>query len=250
MGRTLKNQALRRIAIALFSFAAAVLLSFLWLGYLDKVPFTLVQPAGVARRDVTAILLSGDMGFRVGMGPRIASRLAADGIPVVGVNSLTYFRTTRTPAQATALIQAAIGRARAAAPGRKLLLIGQSYGADMLHVGLAGLPRAQRADIAMVALVVPGATVEYRASPAEILTFAMPEADAMPTARQLDWTPTLCLSGREESASLCPLLRQPNVHAFALPGGHPLHYDADAVYRQIVAEMARAGIAPSANPGG
>ncbi len=94
----------------------------------------------------------------------------------------------------------------------------------------------------LVVLVVPGATVEYRASPSEILTFAMPEADAMPTARKLDWVPMLCLYGREEPASLCPLLHQPNAQVIGMAGGHPLHYDGDGVYAHIAAAMARAGI--------
>lgn len=229
----------RRIGIAIITVAVAMLMGFGWLGYLGGDPFTIVQAGGKAQRNVTAIVLSGDMGFRVGMGPQIARRLAGDGIPVVGVNSLTYFRTTRTPAEATALIEAAMAKAHALGPRNTLVLIGQSYGADMLHVGLAGLPPALRREIALVVLVVPGATVEYRASPSEVLTFAMAEADALPTARRLDWVPLLCIRGREEPASLCPLLHQRNLRAVALPGGHPLHNDAAAVYREIRADIDR-----------
>jgi type IV secretory pathway VirJ component len=94
----------------------------------------------------------------------------------------------------------------------------------------------------MVALVVPGATVEYRASPGEMFTFAMTEADALPTARKLDWAPLLCVHGQEEAASLCPLLHQPNVQTVALPGGHPLHHDVDALYHVLHAAFARQGL--------
>jgi type IV secretory pathway VirJ component len=110
----------------------------------------------------------------------------------------------------------------------------------MLHVALGALPRSDRAGIALVALVVPGATVEYRASPSEIFTFAMAEADALPTARQLTWTPLLCIHGREETSSLCPLLHQANARSVALPGGHPLHGDVDAVYGTLHSTMVRA----------
>jgi len=57
--------------------------------------------------------------------------------------------------------------------------------------------------------------------------------DALPTARQLRWTPLLCIHGIEEQASLCPLLDQPNLESVALPGGHPLHWDADAAYATL-----------------
>ncbi|WP_216072565.1 virulence factor, partial [Acinetobacter nosocomialis] len=50
------------------------------------------------------VLVSGDMGFKIGMGPDIAKRFAADGVPVVGVSSLAYFRQQRTPAEIQKLI--------------------------------------------------------------------------------------------------------------------------------------------------
>jgi type IV secretory pathway VirJ component len=240
----MKRSALKRMMVANVGLAAAILLGFGWLGYLGGDPFTILRPDSYQTRPggVVAVLLSGDMGFNIGMGPDVAARLQRDGVPVVGVNSLTYFRTTRTAAQAAALVEEAMRRALAINPRARLVLIGQSYGADMLHVGLSDLPAALRSRIGMVALVVPGATVEYRASPSELLTFAMPEADALPTARRLDWAPLLCIQGVEESASLCPLLRQPNLTAVALPGGHPLHRDVDAVYRTIRSAMDRAGL--------
>ncbi len=234
----------KRIVVAVGGLAVALLLAFAWLGYLGGDPFTTLRPVNYHARPgaPVAVILSGDMGFRVGMGPRIAERLEKDGMPVIGINSLTYFNRTRTAEEATALIEQGINRALAINPAARILLVGQSYGADMLHVGLARLPEADRSRIALVALVVPGATVEYRASPSEIFTFAMAEADALPTGRQLDWTPFLCVYGVEEKASLCPLLRQPNLQTVGLPGGHGLHWDVDAVYRTLRAAMTLAGI--------
>ncbi|MEC3912420.1 AcvB/VirJ family lysyl-phosphatidylglycerol hydrolase [Sphingobium sp. CR2-8] len=231
--------------MAVCALLVVILLKFAWLGYLGGDLFTPMRPFHYQPRPgaPVAILWSGDMGFRVGMGPRVAARLVTDGVPVVGVNSLSYFRKTRTAADATALLEKAIGQAHAINPQARLLLIGQSYGADMLHVALDGLPRADRASVGLVALVVPGATVEYRASPAEIFTFAMAESDALPTARQLTWTPLLCIQGREETASLCPLLHQRNAEAVALPGGHRLNSDVDAVYGTLRAAMMRAHLA-------
>jgi type IV secretory pathway VirJ component len=230
----------RRYPFAIAILVAALVGYFTWLGYFAHDPFVTVAPARRARQNITAVVMSGDMGFKVGMGRQIARRLSDDGIPVIGVNSLTYFHTRRSPAEATALVEDAMHRAEALTHAKHVILIGQSFGADMLHVGLAGLPVSDRARIAMIALVVPGATVEYRASPGEMFTFLMDEDDALPTARALTWAPTLCVFGDQENASLCPLLWQQNVHAIPLPGGHPLHYDADAVYREVRREMARA----------
>jgi len=226
---------------------AGLLLFFAWIGYFGGDPFTFV-PATTkpvpARAHVVAIVLSGDMGFKIGMGHLVARRLAADGIPVIGVNSLTAFRKRRRPADATALVANAIGRAGRVDPAARIILVGQSYGADMLQVGLAGLKADLRAKIAFVALVVPGATVEFRASPGEVFTFLMHEDDALPTARTLDWVPALCIDGAAEDNSLCPRLHQANLEVATLPGGHPLHRDDEAVHAVLIkaidAALARA----------
>ena len=56
---------------------------------------------------ISCLLLSFDCGgglealsarFNVGMEPQIAKLLVGDGIPVLSINSLVYFRVTRTPA--------------------------------------------------------------------------------------------------------------------------------------------------------
>jgi type IV secretory pathway VirJ component len=226
-----------RRSSAIGAFAIAFIAAFLaYIGYLGG-PVFVVLPAtshsDPAMAGLSAVVLSGDMGFRIGMAPRIARKLADDGIPVVGVNSLTFFRHRRTPQEVTALIIDAARRAVALAPSNQLVLIGQSFGADMLHVGLAGAGPALRNRVRMVALVVPGETVSYRASPADLLGWSAP-APALKTARALSWAPLICIHGIEESTSLCPHLRQANMRSVALPGGHLLRHDADALEAVIV----------------
>lgn len=121
----------------------------LWLGHLGYFGgpvFTTVAataPAAPDDANTAVILLSGDMGSRTGMSPKIAERLAARGIPVTLVNSLSYFRHKRTPAEASVLIAAAIRQTLAAGKVHRLVLMGQSYGADMLpHHRLAAMDPA------------------------------------------------------------------------------------------------------------
>jgi type IV secretory pathway VirJ component len=189
---------------------------------------------------IAAVLLSGDMGFRIGMGPHIADRLAQDGMPVLGVSSLTYFRQERSPAEVEQLVADAAQRALVFGHADRLVLIGQSFGADMLHVGIDALPRDLRQKVVLVTLVVPEDSVIFRASPSELFNWTTPDVEALPTAKHLTWAPVLCVSGREETESLCPLLHMPNVRWVALPGGHPLHRDVDALYATIRAGILRA----------
>lgn len=223
--------------LALFLIGAGVAATWGWLGWFGGdlyVPVKAKRVPSPEHRGLAAVIVSGDMGFKVGMGRQIADRLSADGIPVLGVNSLVYFRERRSPAEVEALMAEAVRRGLAFGHARRLLLIGQSYGADMVHLGLIGLPPALRAKLAMVALVVPTDTVMLQASPAEMLDLVPADAAAVDSGRRLDWVPLLCVQGREETDSLCPLLHQPNMRRVAMPGGHPLRRDADGLYRHII----------------
>src|SRR3954449_9661789 len=121
---------------------AALLALFAAVGWFGGPLFTFVPartaPAPAAR-DVAAVLFSGDMGFHIGMAGAVAARLAEAGIPVVGVNSLTFFRTERSPAETAALVGTAMAQALRLTHRPRILLIGLSYGADILPNGYAGV---------------------------------------------------------------------------------------------------------------
>lgn len=224
--------------LTFFATLALIGAAFLgYIGYFGGPVFTEIAATGrpsPRAQGLAAVMLSGDMGFRIGMAPRIGARLAAEGIPVLGINSLTFFRQRRSPAETMTLISAAIRRAVVFGHARRIVLIGQSFGADMLQAALPELPPDLRAKVVLVALVVPGDTLDFRASPAELFNIAAPDAGALPTARRLDWAPALCIHGAEEPHSLCPLLDLPNMRRVTLPGDHFLHHDADRVHAVLL----------------
>lgn len=189
------------------------------------------------------VILSGDMGNRVGMAPRIAARLNARGYAVVTVNSLTYFSPRRSPLQVAALIDDAMARAMRLGGTDRVVLIGQSFGADMLHAGLAALPPARRQPVKSVVLVVPGENIIFRASPIELAGLEVPDQRALDTAARLTWVPVTCIRGAEEDNSLCPELAMPNVWRIVLPGGHKLNSDDGALEAAILSAIQRAPVA-------
>jgi type IV secretory pathway VirJ component len=185
-------------------------------------PARRAPPAG--RADVVAVFLSGDSGLNAGMASTVTGTLADRGITVLGVNSLSAFRNGKTPAETRALVADATRRALRLPGARRVVLIGQSFGADMLQYGVGGLPAELRPRVAQVMLTVPGDTLLFTASPGGLLD-GPPDGPALPSARRIDWVPVLCVYGREETTSLCPSLHAANVRVVALPGGHYLHHD-------------------------
>jgi len=181
---------------------AALLLSastfFGYIGYFGGAVFSLNRASGEpipAEKGLAVLFMSSDMGPHVGMGRVLVSRLAAGGLPVVSINSLAYFRKRRTPGDARALVIEGMRRALALPGTTRLVLVGQSFGADMLQTALAEMPPQIRGKILLIILIVPPDSTMFRASPAEMFDFGQEGVPAVPTARRLNWAPVLCIQG-------------------------------------------------------
>lgn len=241
MTRTTGNRRWARAGLFMLLFAlVGAGLYYVHLGYYRHTIFHDLPAAGVGPERPALVMLSGDMGDRVGMTPKVAARLHARGYAIVTVNSLSFFAPGRTAAETSALIAGAMRRAMALGRTGHVVLIGQSFGADMLHAGLAELPAAVRAPIRAVVLVVPGRDIVFRASPVELAGLETPDALALPTASRLTWVPVTCIHGSTEANSLCPELTLPNVRRVTLPGGHRLDFDDAALTAAILPAVTRA----------
>ncbi|MGK6321461.1 AcvB/VirJ family lysyl-phosphatidylglycerol hydrolase [Sphingomonas sp. DT-51] len=224
--------------VVLAVLVAVLLLLLGYLGFLGYYggPIYRLLPAVVrpapAQRGLVAVMFSGDSGFNAGMTPHIGRALAAQGVPVLEINSLTAFRDGRTPDGTAALVAEATRRALTIPGARRVVLIGQSFGADMLQYGASMLPVALRAHVPQLLLAVPGDTLLFRASPNGIFD-GPPDRAALPSARQIDWAPVLCVHGAEEANSLCPIWRQGNVRVVTLPGDHYLHHNPDRLFATL-----------------
>ena len=191
--------------------------------------------------EYAVVFLSGDMGFNAGMGPKIVQKFTADGVPVVAFNSLTFFRTKRTKVEVADMLRDLIITARKRFGRKNLVLVGQSFGADALQLGLADLKPSERRDVKLVALTVPTNTIYLQASPNELFNLTPPDISALPTASKLDWVPVVCIYGREETGSLCPKLKLKNADLVPLPGGHFLDKNAELVYETLEGAISKAG---------
>lgn len=239
------RRTLRWLGVALLGAGLAALLAYGFAGWFGGSPFSSLGPAVARPGQPAVVILSGDMGFGWGMSAKIARRLADDGLPVIRVNSLAYFSTPRDPAATGALVGDAVERALRRAPSHRVVVIGQSFGADMLHVGLSRMAPALRVHVAAVVLVVPGAEIIFHASLPELFELEPADVPAQPTADRLDWVRVTCVYGAEEPASLCPRLTMPNVRRVTLPGGHRLNFATDRLYRVIRRAIDAAGITHS-----
>lgn len=207
---------------------------------LKGLPLTEIAASGGGHRDSFAIFVSGDGGW-AGFDQSVAERLAKAGVPVVGVDSLRYFWSPRTPQGFAADLDRIVGYYRAHWRRSRVLLIGFSQGADVLPAAYNRLASPTREAVALTALISVGEKAEYEfhlsnwiGSSDRGLPIA-PQIARMPAAR------TLCLYGADDDDALCPKLPAAAARVEKLPGDHHLDGDYDGVAARV---LSAAGIAP------
>lgn len=192
--------------------------------------FEVMAPAGgpAAGEKPVVLFLSGDAGWRRSLGRRAVAPLIADGRMVVGLDSALFFTAERSPADTARWIAAAAMRPGVPRDAR-LVLVGQSFGADALAAAAPLLPPDLARRVAGVGLIVPGQTRFDKVSLTEFLGLTKGVDNRAAAAQTAARWPLLCLQGADEPDSLCPALRGREVTRAALPGGHMLERDADAL---------------------
>lgn len=179
--------------------------------------------------DLMAILLSGDGGWAE-LDKGVAAGLAGAGVPVVGWSSLNYYWTPRTPVSAAADLARIIEHYSKSWGKKRVLLVGYSFGADVLPFLVSRLSTETRARVAGVALLGLSNTAAFEFHVASWLGGGgNPRYPTVPEVERLT-VPVTCVFGADESDSACRSLKGPHVKAVAVGEGH--HFGND--YARVV----------------
>ena len=184
---------------------------------IKDLPVTEVPASGAG--DEFALLLSGDGGW-AGLDQELAARLAASGVPTVGLNSLKYFWSERTPEE-TARDMARLLRHYLGAWGKqRVLLIGYSFGADVLPFVVNRLPADLRERVASVSLLGIDDKASFEVNIADWVGSGGSGAPTRPEVAALTQLPVLCIYGAGESDSICPGLSAAKIARAQIGTGH------------------------------
>jgi type IV secretory pathway VirJ component len=183
--------------------------------------------------DTVAVFLSGDGGW-ARFDAEVADRLAAAGLPVVGVSALRYLWRERPPPRLAADMARLAEGWGAALGRRRVVLIGYSLGANVTPFYAPLLPPALRERLAGIVLLAPEARTGFEFHPGGWLGLEGGDHD-VGRAIAASGVPTLCLHGTEEGGSPCASAPAAAARAVAFPGGHDLGGDWDGVAAAILA---------------
>ena len=201
---------------------------------LGDLPLVEVPASGAS--DTFAVLLSGDGGW-AGLDKDVAAALAAQRIPVVGLDSLRYFWQARTPDALAADLDRVLRYYSAHWRKAHAVLIGYSQGADVLPFAVNRLPAETRALVERTVMMGLGEHASFQFHFTNWLSGDSDGLAILPEVSRLDAGTTLCLYGTGEGDSLCPKVPAGHVQAVALPGGHHFGGGYDTLARRIMAGL-------------
>lgn len=181
----------------------------------------LVEVRAQRDSDLLAVFVSGNGGWTK-IDRQVSARLAAAGVHVVGVNSLRYFWSRRSPEGATQDLARLLRYYLRFEPAEmRVLLIGFSTGADVLPFLVNRLPADLRARTASVILISPGYEAAFTIHFLELIRQADSHGAALlPEIQRLQPLPVLCVYGAGDFSSLCPALPDQYATVMLIGRGH------------------------------
>ena len=195
-----------------------------------------------------ALLLTGDGGW-AGLDRGLAAELGARGLPVVGLSTLKYYWQARTPEESARDAARVITHYLAAWQRQRVLLIGCSFGANVLPFIINRLPPELRARIAGVALLGLDANTSFEIKVSGWLPGAsIGELPVRPEIEKLGGLRAMCLYGKGEAHDPCAALAGDTLRAVTVGSGH--HFSgayaqlADAVLQGVGISRPKASATP------
>jgi type IV secretory pathway VirJ component len=199
-------------------------------------------------RDEMAVLLSGDGGWAE-TDKGLADRLSKGGIPVVGWNSLRYFIRRKKPDRVAHDLEGVLQVYLPLWHKEKVILIGYSFGADVMPFLVSRLPPELAKKVSLIVLLGPTRTADFHFHPSEWLR--KPSDDSLPVIPELEklrGREIVCAYGREEKDSICRTLPAGLVEPLERPGKHIVGKNYGPVADRILQSPAP-GL-PGGGPGG
>lgn len=201
-------------------------------------PLTEVPVTGGPDRPQLAVMFSGDGGWAL-LDRAVTAELARNGLPVVGWDSLSYFWKARQPDEVALDLERALRHYLDAWKKNRVVLIGYSFGANVLPAVVNRLPQELRDRIDLMALLGLSDYASFEFNLTDWISDKPDAADqpVRPEIEKLKTLKRLCIHGADETDALCPKLADLGVMVEKMPGDHHFDEDYSGVARRILGQL-------------
>ena len=173
--------------------------------------------SGSERQNLTSppfvIMLSGDGGW-AGLDKGVAAEFVARGLPVVGVSTLKYYWKARTPEESARDVARIMRHYMGQWHRQRVLLVGYSFGANVLPFIVNRLPEDLRSQVAGLGLIglETNTSFEIRVN-GWIPGSSSGDIPVRPELEKIQGLRTACVYARGEKYDPCPKLVRPATQA-------------------------------------
>jgi type IV secretory pathway VirJ component len=182
------------------------------------------------------IIYSGDGGWR-DLDRTLGQVLSSHGVPVVGVDSLLYFWQPKRPEIVAHDLDRIIDHYHQVWHADHFVLVGYSFGADILPFAFNRLSAENQARVAEISLLALSRNTRFEISVSEYFTDTA-DAETMPVEPELAKLPpkvVQCFYGQDEAAdSSCTTPAAKGEEIIETPGGHHFGDDYDDLATRIM----------------
>lgn len=193
----------------------------------DGLPIVeLPPPASAVGDHPLVIFYSGDGGWR-DIDKKIGGYLSEQGYYVVGIDSLRYFWRKKDPAQMASDLDRLVRHYHAQAKGKGIILVGYSFGADVLPFMANRMAPDTKAQVKLISLMGIAQHASFEIRLQGILGASNNDGPpTLPELSRLKGIPIQCVFGEIEKDSVCAQKELDDVVTrIELNGGH--HFDGD-----------------------
>lgn len=184
--------------------------------------------------DTFAIIYSGDGGWR-DLDRTIGKKFQDLGMPTIGFDSLRYFWSLKPPTQTASDLAFVIESYARKWNAKRVVLIGYSFGADILPETYDLIPARTRAMVRQISLLGFSANGTFEISVQGWLGGTSGNArPALPFVQQIDPKLIQCFYGKEDEETACPKIESTGAEIIATTGGHHFDGDYDALAEKIL----------------
>ena len=216
-------------------------------GSLEDLP--LIELPASGKPTQMAVVYSGDGGWR-DLDKDIAGILARKGTPVVGIDSLRYFWREKSPEDVSSDLARILTHFRKRWQVERVLLIGYSFGADVLPFAFTGLPADLRQSVVQISLLGLAENAPFEISVSGWLGQSGSGPSVFPVLRSLDLGGVQCFYGEDEDDTVCPSKELDGSERIRTSGGHHFDGDYEKLAQEILNGAARRSRARAASKSG
>ncbi|MCW3093334.1 MAG: hypothetical protein JWP81_4403 [Ferruginibacter sp.] len=189
-----------------------------------QLPVNIVEAANDTSKPLI-MYITGDGGWNK-FSKTLAVELAAKGCPVISLNARDYFWKKKTAAQTTVDITHLTRYYQRIWRRKKIMLIGYSFGADVMPFVFNLLPPDISSAVVNISLLSPAPYTDFEIHLAAMIGANFYGGESVVAAiNKITTKPLTIISGKEEKNFPLQKLTIKNYTAIQLGGGH--HYDGD-----------------------